>query len=269
MDGGMPARSQTQTLLEDSAAAQAMKNTLIATISTFLSHYFNPSFLQSGWLFEYPPDIKDNSNPDNADRRLIEMKIRFLYCVKATLSALAGYHGDFRASAAYEEDRITDALEIISTPEHAFTDDLLNRCTDVMITDLTGVELSDSVAGQFLRRVFQVIRQDVDQLEHVKFLYLFCVWNMPEVLFDSSVAQTVRNREVKIVMADPRMPADLVQTLRTIRGGGIFDRSEEPEEPVDEGWDLEMAAEAEKEEEETADPTPRKRSRWLRFFTRS
>jgi len=234
-----------------------MENTLIATVSTFLSHYFNPTFILSGWLAELA-GAADDPDLRTPERRLVEMKTRFLYCIKATIESLARYEGRFRASAAYEEDRITDALVIISTPEHSFTDDLLNRCTDVMLTDLSSVGLDDAVAGQFLRRVFQMIRQDVGNIEHLKFMYLFCIWTMPEVLFEASVAQTVRSREVRALMADPRMPADLVQTLRTVRGGGIFTPSDEEEPMVDEGWDL-----------EAPDPEPPRRSAWSRLFGRS
>lgn len=242
-------------------ALSAVKNALIATISTFLSHYFNPQFLQSGWLSEYRPDLGTTSNPELVTRRVLEMKTRFLYCVREAARYLAAYGGSFHALAAFQDDKITETLEIISTSERRFNDHLLNRCTEVMATDISSVTLTDAICGQFLRRVLQMLRQDVRDEEHIKYLYFFCVWKMPEVLFDPFISSMVRRREVQALLANPRLPEDVISLLRDVRGRHVFGPPERNGTPVDEGWDLEPSGPKDH-------PQPR-RGAWRRLFSRS
>lgn len=251
----------TEADVNPPSSVPVLKNVLIATISTFLSHYFNAGFIKHGWLTEYPPPKPGDVDPEVIARRLLEMKARFLYCMKVAIERLIDYGPDFEALNAYEPDRITERLEIISTPEHEFTDLLLGRCTEIMVTDVSAVTLSDNICGHFLRHVFRMIRRDLSEAEHIIFLYLFVIWTMPEVLFDKSVGETVRKREVQVILRDHRLPHDLLEALRIVRGGGIFNKADEtPVEPVSEGWDVEV---------EQAPATPQKRSAWSRLFSRS
>jgi len=236
-----------------------MKNSLIATISTFLSHYFNPGFLKSGWLSEFPPSVKRDNAPEVIDRRVLEMKTRFLYCLKVAVRALVEHNEPFVALTAFEEDRVTETLEIISTPEHEFSDSLLNRCTEVMVTDISSVKLTEAICGQFLRRILQMVRQDIHDQEHIKYLYLFCVWKMPDVLFDPSISPVVRRREVRALLTHPRLPQDLITALRQVRGGGLFPASRDDGKLVDEGGVLAAT--------QAVRPPP-KQTAWQRLFSR-
>jgi len=242
------------------SAAPALRNTLIATISTFLSHYLNTRFLQSGWLAGNSSAARFSGNPAAAHRRVLEMKTRFLYCMKVAITRLAQQDGPFSAQAAFREDVVTDRLEIVSTPERRFSDGLLCKCTEIMATDLSAVDLTDAICGQFLRYVLQMVRRDLSDPEHIRYLYLFCVWKMPEVLFEPSMGRIVRRREVQALLDDPRVPRELVEVLRSVRGRGVFPRTPSAERPVDEGWELEQAQAA-------AEPAP-KRPAWWRLFAR-
>ena len=243
---------------------QAMKNALITTVSTFLGHYFTPQFLQGRWFLW---DFRVSGNDTGArsvTRKVLEMKARFLYCVRLSAQELLVYPGDFQSLSAFEEDQINDALEITSTPERAWMDILLNRCTDVMTGDMSGIELSEGKAGQFLRRVLRMVRNDLREAEHIKFIYLFCVWKFPDVLFEPSIGNLIRKREIRALLNDPRVPKDLVDAFRDIRGGGLFGGPAEraavaAEPPVDEGWDIELARTRREPERDGA---------WRRLFSR-
>lgn len=240
----------------------AMKNTLIAAISTFLSHYFNARFLQSGWLTDYRFHADSGSDAESTSRRVLEMKTRFLYCLREGVRALSQYDKPFDALAAFQEDRVTESFEIISTPEREFSDALLNRCTQVMASDISMVNLTDAVCGQFLRRVLRMVREELRDEERVKYLYLFCVWKMPQVLFEPQISLMITHREKRALLSNPRLPADLTAVLRDVRGGGIFGPAIGPEgRAIDEGWSLERGQAG----EELA-PKPRA---WHRLFSRS
>lgn len=256
------APSRTNAAYDDGQAAlSAMKNTLIATISTFLSHYFNTHFLQRGWLVDYRPGMVRAYDPETASRRILEMKTRFLYCLREGVRALSRHTQPFVALAAFQDDTITESLEIISTPERRFNDALVNRCTEVMATDISMVRLTEAICGQFLRRILQMVRQDVRDCEHVKYLYLFCVWKMPDVLFEPSISPMVRQREMRALLNNPRLPSDLVTALRNVRGGGIFGSpGKDGTGSADEGWDLEF---------QRTKLEPPSRRAWYRLFSGS
>ncbi len=263
MDSRSVIRSPRQpTQREQQASLLAMKNTLIAAVSTFLSHYFNTRFLQSGWLTDFQPGPPRPYDPETASRRVLEMKTRFLYCLREGVRALNRYEQPFSALAAFQEDKITESLEIISTSERRFSDALVNRCTEVMMTDISAVKLTEAVCGQFLRRILQMVRQELRDGEHVKYLYLFCAWRMPEVLFDPAVSSMIRHREMRALVGNPRLPEDLLAALRNMRGGGIFGPpGRNGTKPVDEGWDLERRR--------IGNEPPPKRRAWRRLFSRA
>ena len=223
----------------------AAKNALITTISTFLSHYFTAQFLQGRWLLWDIHAVGDGTDPEQTGRKVLEVKARFLYSMRETAQSLLSYPDKFVCVSAFEEDKINDQLEIISTPEREWMDILLNRCTEVMAADMSGVELTEGSTGQFLRKVIRLVRQDMHEPEHIKFMYLFCVYKMPEILFDQTIGNVIRRREIKALLTDPRVPRDLIGDFQMVRGGGgLFpkddsEEEEEPQQPVDEGWDLE------------------------------
>lgn len=247
------------------ASIAAIKSTLIATISTILTQYFNSAILKSAWIVDYSDNGSVTLTAEQTERRVVEMKARFLYCIKEAARLICQYEGQFTALAAYEEDKVTESLEIISTPEHQFSDLLLNRCTEVMVRDISAVPLSDAICGQFLRMLLQIIRQDLRDPEHTTFVYLFCVWNLPEVLFDQSIGTVVRRREIAGLLADPRLPEDFVSAAWRARGGSSIFKPErlaskpEPKVPVDEGWDLEAPK---------APELKKKRGAWARLLSR-
>ncbi len=236
-----------------------LRNLLAAAISTFLSHYFSRTFLKHGWFLSPPRGDGPAPEPPPPERSILELKTRFLYCVRAAIERLDSYEGDFSASSAYQQDRITDDNEVVSTPERQFADALLVRCSEIMEADIGGVHLDDVICGQFLRFVLRLVRQRVRDAERLKYLYLFCVWTMPQVLFNPTVCETLRRREVETIAREGRLPPDLLEALRFVRGGAIFPRRPAPPEPVDEGWDLEM--------ESQPIETP-KRGFWARLFRR-
>ena len=234
----------------------AAKNALITTISTFLSHYFTTQFLQSRWMLWDIHTAGTDGSPETINRKVLEIKARFLYSMRETAQSLLEYPGPFTCIAAFEEDKINEQLEIISTPEREWMDILLNHCTEYMAKDMSSIKLSEGSTGQFLRKVIRIIRHEIDEPEHVKFLYLFCVYKMPEVLFDPTIGNVIRKREVKALLTDPRVPRDLLEDFQVVRGGGGLFRKElvgdqDEEEPVDEGWDLEQAVLAKQEKPKT------------------
>ena len=245
---------------QSSQGLLAMKNMLITTISTFLSHYFTSQFIQSRWLLWDTHSTDGDGSPESVNRKVLEMKARFLYCLRHASRELLRYPGDFRSISAFEEDKINDRLEIISTPEREWMDLLLNRCTDILAGDMSSIELTEGKAGQFLRRVLRVVRHDLHSAEHIKFLYLFTIWKMPDVLFDTTICNLVRKREIRALINDPRVPKELVREFQSIRGGGLFPETPFGEVPIDEGWDIEA--------KQAAKTPPRPDSAWRRLFTR-
>ncbi len=244
----------------------AIKNALITTLSTFLSHYFTSQFLQGRWLVWDLHATDADSSPESVNRKVLEIKSRFLYTMREAAQSLLNYPDTFRAMSAFEEDKINDALEIISTPEREWMDILLNRATEVMAADMNHVELTEGSTGQFLRRVIRMVRHEMDDPEHLKFMYLFVVWKMPDVLFNTSMRNMIRRREIRALLSDARVPKDLVNDFNAVRGGGgLFpkdgDEEEQLEQPVDEGWDLEMQH-IKAQEKKVA----KKKSGWRRLF---